>query len=113
MLSRTDDEKQAVLNELYPDSLKTCGYCDTSKPFTEFTVDVTRKGEMRSYCKDCYAAIFGLDRTEVQDLKEYLERNGTCCECGYDKYYRALDFAHFDREDKYKLVLETQLGFLS
>jgi len=76
--------------------MKECSNCKSIKEETEFY----KKGNrIQSYCKPCfnkYCSERWIERK--QEAIKYL--GGSCKNCGYSKYYGALEFHHRDPTSK-------------
>ena len=98
---RTPEEVQAEIDRLYPDGCKHCWYCDNNLPLASFTLDQYSRDRLTTLCGGCRSTINRSNRAEMMELRADLKKTGCCDECGYDEDYRALDFAHFERSEKY------------
>lgn len=77
---------------------KYCAKCDKNKCINEF---YKRRGKSggSAYCIECTKT--QSKERHNQFKKELVEYKGGCCQnCGYDKYYGALDFHHLDPNEK-------------
>ena len=80
--------------------MKVCLKCNKEKPLADFYGKGSkRKEDTHSYCKECFNK-YTTDRF-IEKKKQAIEYLGGCCEnCGYDKYYGALQFHHRDPTQK-------------
>lgn len=79
---------------------KTCRGCKRELPFIpEYFYTTSTWGISRALCKECSRK----NKNERNfKLKKWAidYKGGKCCQCGYDKYYGALDFHHLDPTKK-------------
>ena len=72
---------------------RTCRHCSETDP-TKFYAS-----SVNGLCKSCFSSYI-VERT-IALKKEMIQRLGGCCmECGYDRYYGALEFHHRDPSEK-------------
>ena len=77
--------------------MKKCSTCKQEKLEKDFYKRENDKPQ--SKCKDCHNE-YCIDRWKKRKLKAIEYKGGKCCECGYSKYYGALEFHHLDPNEK-------------
>jgi hypothetical protein len=77
--------------------MKTCNKCNEEKELAEFYSKT--KNSVQAYCKKCFNK-YCMERwiQKKKDAIEYL--GGSCKNCGYKKFYGALEFHHKDPNEK-------------
>ncbi len=75
---------------------KKCSTCNKMLPAEEFSVDLGMVSGLHSCCRECDKKDYRL----VQDWRDNTRKKGCCVICGYKDDFRALDFAHINRDDK-------------
>lgn len=78
--------------------MKLCTKCNTLKDYTDFYKHPNRKGGT-SYCKTCKNQ-YDMERWTKRKEEAILYKGGCCQNCGYSKYYGALEFHHTDPSQK-------------
>ena len=81
------DSKFNPLNQPTPRECRFCG-----KTF----IYQKRKGHRRFVCNSCKSVGFAISKKK----RAIEHKGGKCVECGYDKYYGALEFHHIDPTKK-------------
>ena len=82
--------------------MKVCSICKQKKPYSEFYLNKLTKDTYGSQCKKCDTAEKKrLRREKKKRLVEYF--GGKCTICGYNKYFGALDFHHFNQDKEFRI----------
>ena len=101
--SRTAAEIDAKEECLRPSGTKICGHCPADNnvhPLTEFQKCRSHADGRAFYCRRCNSQIQVERRREIQAYRINIKRNTPCAICHFADY-RALEFAHLDRETKH------------
>lgn len=72
-----------------------CIKCEKTLPSLNFILRPLNKNGLNTTCKACTQKF-----NKAVDWRNNIRKNGHCAECGYNKDYRVLEFAHLVRDQK-------------
>ena len=78
--------------------MRTCTKCKAAKDEAFFHFRKSRD-TFHSWCKAC-VVVASYESTKKLKLKAIDYKGGKCVDCGYNKYYGALEFHHLDPNQK-------------
>lgn len=78
--------------------MKTCSTCKSEKQLSEFHFK-NSENRYQSICKKCFSN-YCMERWTNTKRKAIEYKGGKCQNCGYSKYFGALEFHHINSSEK-------------
>jgi len=98
---RTAEEVADTRSKLRPMGVKECNLCLPDLSLDDFYNDINQPDGLTKRCCNCCSAENAAYYEKVRTVKN-VAKEGKCCEnCGYNNPL-GLDFAHYNREEKYR-----------
>jgi len=78
---------------------RECSRCKTIFELNQFYRKGPNKSSYRPECKKCFNMI-GIESQRKRKIEAVEYKGGKCCNCGYDRYFGALEFHHINPLEK-------------
>jgi hypothetical protein len=98
---RTPEQVLVKRTELHPTGTKRCAQCERDVSLEYFNTNNTKADGLSTQCSPCDLFDEQQHRRALKKIRDEA-RSGGCEKCGFNGDPSALDFAHHNRDEKYR-----------